>query len=107
MNPITHKAFLRMNTGSHRERIRFQVANLPQHEAILGMPCFQTHNPAIDWDNQQISFNSERCTDVCLKDPPVVKAKPEEEEIRENLQTKIMNLIKLRPNSSTKNRPRS
>ena len=85
VGPITHEAMIPMNIGSHREQIKFQVANLQKHEAILGMPWLKWHNSTIDWDKEQISFNSERCTDVCLQNPPVVKAIPEEEAIRENL----------------------
>ena len=92
VGPITHEAIIPMNIGSHREQIRFQVANLQKHEAILGMPWLKKHNPTMNWDKEQISFNSERGTDVCLQDPPVVKAIPEEEANRENLRTKIMNL---------------
>ena len=83
VGPITQEAIIAMDIGSHREQIRFQVANLIKHEAILGMPWVKKHNPTINWDMEQISFNSERCTEVCLKEPPVVKAIPEEEAIRE------------------------
>ena len=79
-----------MDIGSHREQIRFQVANLIKDEEILGMPWLKKHNPTINWDKEQISFNLERCTEVCLKEPPVVKAIPEEEAIRENLKTKVL-----------------
>ena len=81
-----------MDIGSHREQIRFQVANLKKHEAILGMPWLKKHNPAINWDKEQISFNSERCTEVCLKKPPVVKAIPEEEAMRENLKSNVLDV---------------
>ena len=90
MGPITHEAIIAMDIGSHREQIRFEVANLKKHEAILGMPWLKKHNPTINWDKKQISFNSERCTEICLQEPPVVKAIPEEEAIRENLKTKIL-----------------
>ena len=63
-----------------------------KHEAILGMPWLKKHNPTINWDKEQISFNSERCTEVCLKEPPVVKAIPEREAIKENLKTKILDV---------------
>ena len=56
------------------------------------MPWLKKHNPTINWDKKQISFNSERWTEICLKEPPVVKAVPEEEAIRENLKTKILDV---------------
>ena len=92
VGPITHEAIIAMDIGSHREQIRFHVANLKKHEAILGMPWLKKHNPTINWDKEQISFNSEKCTEVCLKEPPVVKAIPEEEAIRENLKSKVLDV---------------
>ena len=91
VGPITHEAIIAMDIGNHREQIRFQVANLKKHEAILEMPWLKRHNPTINWDKEQISFNSERCTEVCLKESPVVKAIPEEA-IRENLKSKILDV---------------
>ena len=92
VGPIIHEAIMAMDIGSHREQIRFQVANLIKHEAILGMPWLKKHNPTINWDKEQISFSSERCTELCLKEPPVVKAIPEAEAIRENLKTKVLDV---------------
>ena len=92
VGPITHEAIIALDIGSHREQIRFQVANLKIHEAILGMPRLNRHNPTINSDKEQISFNSQRCTEVCLKEPPVVKAIPEKEAIRENLKTKVVDV---------------
>ena len=92
VGPITHEAIIAMDIGSRREQIRFEVANLKKHKAILGMPWLKRYNPTINWDKEQISFNSERCTEVCLKEPPVVKAIPEEEAIRDNLKTKVLDV---------------
>jgi len=38
MGPITHTAKVPMDIGSHRKLSIFQVAKLPNHEVILGMP---------------------------------------------------------------------
>ena len=38
MGPVTHVATVPMDIGSHRETNSFEVANLPNHEVILGMP---------------------------------------------------------------------
>ena len=81
-----------MDIGSHREQIRFQVANLKKHEAILGMSWLKEDNPTINWDKEQISFNSERCTEVCLRELPVLKAIPEKEPIGENSKTKVLDV---------------
>ena len=92
VGPMIHESVIAMDIGSHREQIRFQVANLIKHEAILGMPWLKKHNPTINWDKEQILFNSERCIEVCLKEPAVVKAIPEEEAIRENFKTKVLDI---------------
>jgi len=38
MGPISHTAKIPMDISSHRELATFQVAKLPNHEVILGMP---------------------------------------------------------------------
>jgi len=45
MGPITHTAQVPMDIGSHRELVIFQVAKLPNHEVILGMPWLKQHSP--------------------------------------------------------------
>jgi len=45
MGPITHTAKVPMDIGSHRELATFQVAKLPNHEVILGMPWLKQHSP--------------------------------------------------------------
>ena len=72
MGPITHTAKVPMDIGSHRELPTFQVAKLPNHEVILGMPWLKQHSPRIDWGQGKITFESERCTTWCLKESPTV-----------------------------------
>jgi len=74
-----------MDIGAHREITTFQVAKLQHHEAILGMPWLKKHNPRIDWGQGKITFDSERCTTMCLKESPTVYAIPEAEALEENL----------------------
>jgi len=45
MGPITHIATVPMDIGSHRKLATFQVAKLPNHEVILGMPWLKQHSP--------------------------------------------------------------
>jgi len=85
MGPITHTAKGPMNIGSHRELAIFQVAKLPNHEVILGMPWLKQHSPRIDWGQGKLTFESERCTTWCLKESPKVYAIPEDEAREENL----------------------
>jgi len=89
MGPITHTAKVPMDIGSHRELAIFQVAKLPNHEVILGMPWLKQHSPRIDWGQGKITFESERCTTWCLKESPTVNAIPEDEAREENLKVEF------------------
>jgi len=89
MGPITHTAKVPMDIGSHRELAIFQVAKLPNHEVILGMPWLEQHSPRIDWGQGKITFESERCTTWCLKESPTVYAIPENEAREENLKVEF------------------
>jgi len=79
MGPITHIPKVPMDIGSHRELAIFQVAKLPNHEVLLGMPWLKQHSPRIDCGQSKITFESERCTTWCLKESPTVYAIPEDE----------------------------
>jgi len=85
MGPVTHIARIPMDIGAHREITTFQVVKLQHHDAILGMPWLKNHNPRIDWGQGMITFDSERCTTMCLKESPTVYAIPETEAWEENL----------------------
>jgi len=89
MEPITHTAKVPMDIGSHRELAIFQVAKLPNHEVILGMPWLKQHSPRIDWCQGKITFESERCTTWCLKESPTVYAIPENVAREENLKVEF------------------
>ena len=90
--PITHTTMVPMDIGTHREIVTFQVANLKKHEAILGMPWLRKHNPRINWTNDTITFDSDICMSTCLDSSPRVDAVPEEQAIKENLRTRLMNM---------------
>ena len=66
MGPITHIAEVPMKMGGHQELAKLQVAKLQSHEIILGMPWLKGHNSKIDWEEQNITFDSERCVTWCL-----------------------------------------
>jgi len=89
MGPVTHMTKVPMDISSHRGLATFQMANLQNHEVILGMPCLREHNPTIDWNDKRITFNSERCTTWFLKSSPIVYAVPEEKALEENLITRF------------------
>jgi len=89
MGPVTHMTKVPMDISSHRELATFQVANLQNHEVILGMPWLKEHNPTIDWNDKRITFNRERCTTWCLKSSPVAYTVPEDKALEENLITRF------------------
>jgi len=89
MGPITHTAKVPMDIGSHRELATFQVAELPNHQVILGMPWLKQHSPRINSGQGKITFNSERCTTWCLKESPTVYVIPEDEAREENLKVEF------------------
>jgi len=78
MGLVTHMTKVPMDIISHRELATFQVANLQNHEVMLGMKWLREHNPTMDWKDKRITFNSERCTTWCLKSSPVGYAVPED-----------------------------
>ena len=59
MGPITHIAEVPIEIGGHKELATLQVANLQNHEIILGMPWLKRHCPKIDWEEQKITFDSQ------------------------------------------------
>ena len=85
MGPVTHIAKVLMTIGNHQEVATLQVANLQNHEVILGMPWLKGHNPRIDWGKNKITFDSERCTTWCLDRKSTVYAIPEATAREENL----------------------
>ena len=89
MGPITHIAKVVINIGSHQEIATLQVANLQNHEIILGMPWLKGHNPKIDWENEKITFDSERCITWCLEKSATIYAVPEPKAREENSITRF------------------
>jgi hypothetical protein len=44
----------------HQEEVRFDIAQIGEHQAILGMPWIRKHNPDIDWVKGTVTFS--RCS---------------------------------------------
>jgi len=78
-----------MDISSHREMATFQVANLQNHEVILGRRWLREHNPTIEWNDKRITFNSERYMTWCLKSSTVAYAISEEKALEDNLITRL------------------
>jgi len=89
MGPVTHMTKVPIDLSSHRELATFQVANLQNHEVILGMPWVREYDPRLNWYDKRITLNSERCTTWYLKSSPVAYAIPEEKALEENLTTRF------------------
>jgi len=106
MGPVTHMTKVPMDISSHRELAAFQVANLQNHEVILGMPWLREHNPTIDWNDKRITFNSERCTTWCLKSSPIAYAVAEDIALEENLITRFSK-VQAKEGPRTKNGPKA
>jgi len=85
MGPVTPIGTVPMDIRAHKEITTFQVAKLQNHEAILEMPWLKDHNPRIDWGQGKITFDSEKCTTMCLNESPTVYTIPEAEALEENL----------------------
>jgi len=89
MGPVTHIATFPMDIGAHREITTFEVAKLQNHQAILGMPWLKNHNPRMDWGQGKITFDSEKCTTMCLNESPTVYTIPEAKALEENLTSRF------------------
>ena len=85
MGPIPHIVVVSMEIGGHEEIATLQVANLPNHEIILGMPWLKGHNPKIDREEQKITFDSERCITWCLDKSATIYEVPETKAQEHNL----------------------
>ena len=71
LGPVTDMTEVPMDISSHREVTMFQVANLQHHEGFLGRLWLREQNPKMDWKEEKITFNSDRCTTSCLNSSPI------------------------------------
>ena len=51
---VCHNVNIQFN--NHSEVMNFMVMNLPDYDAIIGMPWFEDNNPPIDWKAKTITF---------------------------------------------------
>lgn len=65
---------LDLHLGDHTETITLKVVDLGSHPIVLGMTWLKTHNPAIDWKEDRITFSSTYCATNCLSKSPIVTA---------------------------------
>ena len=36
--------------------VSFNITSSPEHPIVLGLPCFELHNPDIDWRTREIQY---------------------------------------------------
>ena len=52
---------LPMSVYGHPELIKFNVLETGDYDIVLGIPWLRKHNPSIDWQSGQITFNRCKC----------------------------------------------
>ena len=45
---------LTIEVQGHRERVAFDITEMPGHDIILGLPWLRSSNPVIDWTTGQL-----------------------------------------------------
>jgi hypothetical protein len=50
-----------MTNEGHASEVQFDIAPTGGHEAILGMPWFEEHNPEVDWQARTLRFSRCHC----------------------------------------------
>ncbi|EUC55812.1 Transposon Tf2-1 polyprotein [Rhizoctonia solani AG-3 Rhs1AP] len=62
-----------MNIEGHLEEIECHIADIGNHQVVLGTSWLKTHNPSIDWKKHKLQFNSSYCSKHCLPKPQILK----------------------------------
>jgi hypothetical protein len=67
---IEFECVVKMYINEHVEELFLDVTSLGRHDLVLGIPWLKTHNPSIDWPTGVLDFDSEYCTNKCIRDVP-------------------------------------
>ncbi|KAI0996356.1 hypothetical protein K3495_g11824 [Podosphaera aphanis] len=62
---VTCTVSCKLVIGKHRESAKIFVTRLGQYPVILGYGWLKKHNPAINWQENLVKFNSAPCTKKC------------------------------------------
>ena len=54
---------LPMSVYGHPELIKFNILETGEYDIVLGIPWLRKHNPSIDWQSGQITFDRCKCTE--------------------------------------------
>ena len=58
---LTRGCLVDVEIGDHKEQVLCYLAKLDVYTVILGDRWLQTYNPAIDWKERTVKFNSSDC----------------------------------------------
>src|SRR5882762_1464119 len=65
---LTEAALLELDIGDHHEQLVCYVTDMPRYQLVLGDTWLREHNPAINWKQRAITFNSSDCFEKgCLR----------------------------------------
>jgi len=73
---LTQYAPVQLQVNDHHEHIALDVTTLT-HDIILGAPWFKKHNPTIDFETEEVSFDSPAC---------ITHLKPEHDQAKQRTQ---------------------
>ncbi|EUC59150.1 retrotransposable element Tf2 155 kDa type-like protein, putative [Rhizoctonia solani AG-3 Rhs1AP] len=62
-----------MNIEGHAEEISCHIADIGNHQIVLGTSWLKIHNPEINWGKQTIKFHSSHCQGKCLDVPNILQ----------------------------------
>ncbi len=49
-----------LSIGKYKEKVKLTVADLPEHEIILGVPWWKDHKPQLDFKQMRVEFDDHR-----------------------------------------------
>ncbi|EUC54475.1 Transposon Tf2-1 polyprotein, partial [Rhizoctonia solani AG-3 Rhs1AP] len=62
-----------MNIEGHFEEIKCHIAEIGNHQVVLGTSWLEKHNPDINWEKRELRFPSKFCSENCLPSPHIFK----------------------------------
>ena len=70
---VTQYTKFHMNIDGHTEEIACHIADISNHQVVLGTSWLKIHNPEINWEKRTLRFYSQHCQDKCLDVPNIMK----------------------------------
>jgi hypothetical protein len=91
--PVTHDTSIELIINNHHEKIKLHCITIGNSPIIMRLLWLKKHNPNIDWKEGRVTFNSEKCTKMCLEQSPHARTIPEESAIQQYHRDLIQNTI--------------